>query len=187
MTFNEAIRKVIDEKDKKIESLETSLKSCQVSVENSQGGFVSLSCPSWSFKLQCFYILGNQSLVKDLEDQLAQVQRKNAQLDSELREATQKLNNQVGKDTIFWIIVIDDASDDCQHSSSQWVRVKQPTSVTAGGKLNVEATVVQVCHFTHIKWKGKNVQSYCVVPKSLVTHWLSSYSILPSISFPNIP
>ena len=39
VTFNEAIRKVIDEKDKKIESLETSLKSCQVSVENSQGDF----------------------------------------------------------------------------------------------------------------------------------------------------
>ena len=37
----------------------------------------------------------NQSLIRTLEEQLAEVQRKNAQLDSELREANQKLSNQV--------------------------------------------------------------------------------------------
>ena len=46
VTFNEAIRKVIDEKDKKIESLESSLNQTRN---------------------------GNQSLVTDLEDQLAKV------------------------------------------------------------------------------------------------------------------
>ena len=50
VTFNEAIRKVIDEKDKKIESLESSLNQTRN---------------------------GNQSLVKDLEDQLAKVKISN--------------------------------------------------------------------------------------------------------------
>ena len=50
VTFNEAIRKVIDEKDKKIESLESSLNQTRN---------------------------GNQSLVKDLEDQLAKVKMSN--------------------------------------------------------------------------------------------------------------
>ena len=63
--FNEAIRKVIEEKDKKIDTLEKSLND---KTSSSQ-----------------------QSLLLALEEQLAQVQRKNTQLESELSEAQQKL------------------------------------------------------------------------------------------------
>ena len=63
--FNEAIRKVIEEKDKKIDTLERSLND---KTSSSQ-----------------------QSLLLALEEQLAQVQRKNTQLESELSEAQQKL------------------------------------------------------------------------------------------------
>merc|ERR1719431_2477743 len=65
VVFNEAIRKVVEEKDKKIEGLEMSLS------QRTQRD--------------------NQSMLNTLEEQLAEVQRKNAQLDSELREANQKL------------------------------------------------------------------------------------------------
>jgi len=65
VVFNEAIRKVVEEKDKKIEGLEMSLN--QKTQRN------------------------NQSMLNTLEEQLAEVQRKNAQLESELREANQKL------------------------------------------------------------------------------------------------
>jgi len=77
--FNEAIRKVIEEKDKKIESLENNLKTCQ--AENNS--------------IQSNQISSNQSLISALEDQLADVQRKNAQLESEMKEAQQKLTNQM--------------------------------------------------------------------------------------------
>ena len=63
--FNEAIRKVIEEKDKKIDTLEKSLND---KTSSSQ-----------------------QSLLLAPEEQLAQVQRKNTQLESELSEAQQKL------------------------------------------------------------------------------------------------
>ena len=67
--FNEAIRKVIEEKDKKIDSLERSLTDRTTS--------------------------NSPSLLLALEDQLAQVQRKNTQLESELSEAQQKLKVQM--------------------------------------------------------------------------------------------
>ena len=99
VTFNEAIRKVIEEKDRRIESLETSLKSRMAdkasAVEASQRSVTN------SLIIKCFdadlfsQLSSNQSLIRTLEEQLAEVQRKNAQLDSELREANQKLSNQV--------------------------------------------------------------------------------------------
>merc|ERR1711915_154598 len=69
----------IEEKDKKIESLENNLKTCQ--AENNS--------------IQSNQISSNQSLISALEDQLADVQRKNAQLESEMKEAQQKLTNQM--------------------------------------------------------------------------------------------
>ena len=99
VTFNEAIRKVIEEKDRRIESLETSLKSRMAdkasAVEASQRS-VTNSLIRKCFNADLFSQLSsNQSLIRTLEEQLAEVQRKNAQLDSELREANQKLSNQV--------------------------------------------------------------------------------------------
>ena len=99
VTFNEAIRKVIEEKDRRIESLETSLKSRMAdkasAVEASQRS-VTNSLIRKCFDADLFSQLSsNQSLIRTLEEQLAEVQRKNAQLDSELREANQKLSNQV--------------------------------------------------------------------------------------------
>ena len=99
VTFNEAIRKVIEEKDRRIESLETSLKSRMAdkagAVEASQRSLTN-SLIRKCFNADLFSQLSsNQSLIRTLEEQLAEVQRKNAQLDSELREANQKLSNQV--------------------------------------------------------------------------------------------
>ena len=99
VTFNEAIRKVIEEKDRRIESLETSLKSRMAdkagAVEASQRS-VTNSLIRKCFNADLFSQLSsNQSLIRTLEEQLAEVQRKNAQLDSELREANQKLSSQV--------------------------------------------------------------------------------------------
>ena len=99
VTFNEAIRKVIEEKDRRIESLETSLKTRMAdkagAVEASQRS-VTNSLIRKCFNADLFSQLSsNQSLIRTLEEQLAEVQRKNAQLDSELREANQKLSNQV--------------------------------------------------------------------------------------------
>ena len=99
VTFNEAIRKVIEEKDRRIESLETSLKSRMAdkasAVEASQRS-VTNSLIRKCLNADLFSQLSsNQSLIRTLEEQLAEVQRKNAQLDSELREANQKLSNQV--------------------------------------------------------------------------------------------
>ena len=99
VTFNEAIRKVIEEKDRRIESLETSLKTRMAdkagAVEASQRSLTN-SLIRKCFNADLFSQLSsNQSLIRTLEEQLAEVQRKNAQLDSELREANQKLSNQV--------------------------------------------------------------------------------------------
>ena len=99
VTFNEAIRKVIEEKDRRIESLETSLKSRMAdkasAVEASQRSATN-SLIRKCFNADLFSQLSsNQSLIRTLEEQLAEVQRKNAQLDSELREANQKLSIQV--------------------------------------------------------------------------------------------
>lgn len=66
VVFNEAIRKVVEEKDKKIEGLELSL------AQKTQRD--------------------NQTMLNTLEEQMAEVQRKNAQLESELLEAKQKLH-----------------------------------------------------------------------------------------------
>merc|ERR1711962_1608738 len=62
--FNEAIKKAVQEKDKKIEELDLKLANQH-----------------------------NRGQHSDLESQLAEVSRKNAQLESELREANQKLTN----------------------------------------------------------------------------------------------
>ena len=76
--FNEAIRKVIEEKDRRIDTLENSLKS------------------RWSLLRLLYSMLilppasqvsGTQGVISALEEQLAEVQRRNAQLDSELRAA----------------------------------------------------------------------------------------------------
>ena len=79
--FNEAIRKVIEEKDKKIEDLEKNLKNTQAEKTTLETNQMTSN--------------NNQSLIRTLEDQLAEVQRKNAQLDSELREANQKISSQM--------------------------------------------------------------------------------------------
>ena len=99
VTFNEAIRKVIEEKDRRIESLETSLKSRM--ADKASAVEASQRCVTNSLIRKCInadifsQLSSNQSLIRTLEEQLAEVQRKNAQLDSELREANQKLSNQV--------------------------------------------------------------------------------------------
>ena len=79
--FNEAIRKVIEEKDKKIEDLDKNLKSTLAEKATLESNQMTSN--------------NNQSLIRTLEDQLAEVQRKNAQLDSELREANQKIQSQM--------------------------------------------------------------------------------------------
>ena len=99
VTFNEAIRKVIEEKDRRIESLETSLKSRMAdkasAVEASQRSVTNSLIRKCLNADHFSQLSSNQSLIRTLEEQLAEVQRKNAQLDSELREANQKLSNQV--------------------------------------------------------------------------------------------
>ena len=52
----------------------------------------------------------NQSLIRTLEDQLAEVQRKNAQLDSELREANQKISSQM----VTSFAAVSDPAESCR-------------------------------------------------------------------------
>ena len=78
--FNEAIRKVIEEKDRRIDTLENSLKSrwCLIT---SPIKYLDQYC------LLCSQVSSTQGVISALEEQLAEVQRRNAQLDSELRAA----------------------------------------------------------------------------------------------------
>ena len=78
--FNEAIRKVIEEKDRRIDTLENSLKS-RWSLLRLLYSMLNQSCPL------CSQVSGTQGVISALEEQLAEVQRRNAQLDSELRAA----------------------------------------------------------------------------------------------------
>ena len=109
--FNEAIRKVIEEKDKKISSLELSLNE----------------------KLNP----NNQSLIRTLEDQLAEVQRTNAQLESELSEAQNKLKQQM-----TCSVMPVEASDSVKQLQEENQKLKQElsrsaSSLVSGGRVSV--------------------------------------------------
>merc|ERR1719219_386997 len=111
VVFNEAIRKVIEEKDKKISSLEKSLQDKMSS--------------------------NNQSLIRTLEDQLAEVQRNNAQLESELSEAQNKLKQQM---TCSVIPV--EASESVRMLQEENTKLKQEltrsaSSLISGGRVSV--------------------------------------------------
>ena len=109
--FNEAIRKVIEEKDKKISSLELSLNEKM--------------SPS------------NQSLIRTLEDQLAEVQRNNAQLESELSEAQNKLKQQM-----TCSVMPVEASESVKQLQEENLKLKQElsrsaSSLISGGRVSV--------------------------------------------------
>ena len=109
--FNEAIRKVIEEKDKKISSLELSLKE-KMSPNN-------------------------QSLIQTLEDQLAEVQRNNAQLESELSEAQNKLKQQM-----TCSVMPVEASESVKQLQEENLKLKQElsrsaSSLISGGRVSV--------------------------------------------------
>ena len=109
--FNEAIRKVIEEKDKKISSLELSLNE----------------------KLNP----NNQSLIRTLEDQLAEVQRTNAQLESELSEAQNKLKQQM-----TCSVMPVEASESVKQLQEENQKLKQElsrsaSSLVSGGRVSV--------------------------------------------------
>ena len=109
--FNEAIRKVIEEKDKKISSLELSLKE-KMSPNN-------------------------QSLIQTLEDQLAEVQRNNAQLESELSEAQNKLKQQM-----TCSVMPLEASESMKQLQEENLKLKQElsrsaSSLISGGRVSV--------------------------------------------------
>jgi len=109
--FNEAIRKVIEEKDKKISSLELSLNEKMSS--------------------------NNQSLLRTLEDQLAEVQRNNAQLESELSEAQNKLKQQM-----TCSVMPVEASESVKQLQEENLKLKQElsrsaSSLISGGRVSV--------------------------------------------------
>ena len=103
--FNEAIRKVIEEKDKKISSLEKSLNEKMSS--------------------------NNQSLILTLEDQLAEVQRNNAQLESELSEAQNKLKQQM-----TCSVVPVEPSESVKQLQEENLRLKQELSRSANSLIS---------------------------------------------------
>ena len=109
--FNEAIRKVIEEKDKKISSLEKSLQDKMSS--------------------------NNQSLIRTLEDQLAEVQRNNAQLESELSEAQNKLKQQMTAS-----VMPVEPSESVKQLQEENLRLRQElsrsaSSLISGGRVSV--------------------------------------------------
>eukprot|EP00092_Neocalanus_flemingeri_P034467 GFUD01037478.1.p1 GENE.GFUD01037478.1~~GFUD01037478.1.p1 ORF type:complete len:1402 (+),score=479.73 GFUD01037478.1:84-4289(+) len=148
VVFNEAIRKVVEEKDKKIEGLEISL------TQKAQRD--------------------NQSMLNTLEEQLAEVQRKNAQLDSELREANQKL-----KMNMMCSIATMEPAESLKQLQEENMMLKQQlsrsmTSLISTGKVSV--TSADKGDIVLVVWSDEH-NNYQVYHEGTVLHFLHTESI----------
>lgn len=148
VVFNEAIRKVVEEKDKKIEGLEMSLNQ----------------------KTQ----RDNQSMLNTLEEQLAEVQRKNAQLDSELREANQKL-----KMNMMTSIATMEPTESLKQLQEENMLLKQQlsrsmTSLISTGKVSVISA--DKGDIVLVVW-SEDHSNYQVYHEGTVLHFLHTDSI----------
>jgi len=148
VVFNEAIRKVVEEKDKKIEGLELSLT--QKTQRN------------------------NQSMLNTLEEQLAEVQRKNAQLDSELREANQKL-----KMNMMSSIAPMEPPESLKQLQEENIMLKQQlsrsmTSLISTGKVSVNSA--DKGDIVLVVWSDEH-NNYQVYHEGTVLHFLHTDSI----------
>lgn len=148
VVFNEAIRKVVEEKDKKIEGLEMSLS------QRTQRD--------------------NQSMLNTLEEQLAEVQRKNAQLDSELREANQKL-----KMSMMTSIATMEPTESLKQLQEENMMLKQQlsrsmTSLISTGKVSVISA--DKGDIVLVVWSEEHT-NYQIYHEGTVLHFLHTDSI----------
>jgi len=142
--FNEAIKKAVEDKDHRIRDLEARLQLRQDRGQNS-----------------------------DLEDQLAQVARKNAQLESELKDANQKLSN-----NMFASIAVEaEGSLKQLQEENKLLRdqlSRSMTSLISTGKVSVSSA--DKGEIVLVAWSDPH-SNYAIYHEGAVPHFLHTESI----------